>query len=232
MSFGSGIPRFCQSTITVPLAVHAYITSNGTSSYEWTTTAADGSASIDSSITGLATGLAIADPVVVAWNLDELAQFPAGYRTSLAEKIGVELTATPASSLTLPGKTGEAVEPSPHPNVLDTGAKIGIGVGAGMVVCILLGVLLFLYIRRRRNRKHTTVEERSGPETAEMEDHDAVLAKKKWYLGGRWRNEAAAEGPPTQELDSKTVHVVPGPPAELDSREAGPASGCNDERHT
>jgi hypothetical protein len=51
-----------------------------------------------------------------------------------------------------------------------------------------------------------------------MEDQDQDHAKKKWWAGGKWRSEATAEAE-KQELDSKTVHVVPGPPAELDGAE-------------
>ena len=49
-----------------------------------------------------------------------------------------------------------------------------------------------------------------------MEDQDAAFAKKKWFLGGRWRNELGVKNEP-HELDSKAVNLVPGSPIELDA---------------
>lgn len=71
-----------------------------------------------------------------------------------------------------------------------------------------------------KRRKAATNAPHDDDRIPEMEDHDGKLGKRKWFLGGRWRSEAGAEGE-TQELDGKTVHVVAGPPAELEAYEAG-----------
>jgi hypothetical protein len=76
-----------------------------------------------------------------------------------------------------------------------------------------MGSVLF-FIRRRRSR--ASVGEASGPATAELEDQDATLATKKQYLGAQWCSEAEVMRDPG-ELDSRAVHVVPGPPAELEA---------------
>jgi len=69
-----------------------------------------------------------------------------------------------------------------------------------------------------------------------MGDQDATFATQKWYLGGRWRSEAAVKNDAGEldsravqgeldskavqgELDSRAVLVVSGPPAELDAEE-------------
>jgi hypothetical protein len=62
----------------------------------------------------------------------------------------------------------------------------------------------------------------NGDTVPEMEDQDKNSAKRKWFLGGKWRSEARAESV-TQELDSRTVHLVPGPPAELETHAVRPS---------
>lgn len=49
-----------------------------------------------------------------------------------------------------------------------------------------------------------------------MEDQDATLAKRRWFLGGRWRSKAEVKNEPG-ELDSRGVWVFPGPLVELEA---------------
>lgn len=224
MTFGSDISRFCQSTISSPLRAHAILTtisdySGATTQkvYEWTIIK-EGSASTVSNMTSISIGLAVAGPVVVAWNREEMLQFPAEYRTSLASKIGVvlETGATPASTSELPRRTGDS-PPNPPSTRFSSGVKAGISVGAILGAAIIVGTILLLWFRKRKRR---TAVDSDQPGISEMEDQDAKQARMRWFLGGRWRSEVeAAHATPTQELDSKVVHVVPGPPAELDSSE-------------
>jgi len=51
-----------------------------------------------------------------------------------------------------------------------------------------------------------------------MADRDQDLAQKKWWAVEKWRSKLEAQVDP-QALVNKTVHVVPGPPAELDGTE-------------
>ncbi|KAF2676246.1 hypothetical protein K458DRAFT_424867 [Lentithecium fluviatile CBS 122367] len=169
-------------------------------------------------MTSIFTGLAVADPVVVAWASEDMSSFPSDYRTSLADRIGVvmNMDATPESTSSLPSQTqtGESVPPI-DPS-LSTGAKAGIGVGVALGVAVIVGIVTLLRLRRRKRKSAVDSEQTGIPE---MEDQDATNGRRRWFLGGRWRNEAEVRGVPTQELDSKAVHVVPGPPAELDSSE-------------
>ena len=88
-------------------------------------------------------------------------------------------------------------------------------------------------MRRKRQKQAKTRDIHAETFELEAQDRDA---KRKWYLGGRWRSEADAprkieeldalrkagelDAPhKVGELDSRAVRVVPGPPAEL---EAGP----------
>lgn len=213
MTFGSDVSRFCQSTISSPVVAHAFITTTeeGNKStievYE-IPTVVTGAQSTISNLTSLATGLAVADPVVVAWALQDMSSFPSDYRTSLASKIGIALVsgATPASSSSLPKETEDSVSTANPP--LSTGAKAGMGVGIAVGVAVIAGILGLFWLRRRKRNQIII---------AEMADQDETNARRRWFLGGRWRNEAEVRPTPTQELDSKAVRIVPGPPAELDS---------------
>tara|TARA_R110002003_G_scaffold140_19_gene12877 strand:+ start:15480 stop:15998 length:519 start_codon:yes stop_codon:yes gene_type:complete len=160
-----------------------------------------------SSITTISSGLAVADPIIVAWQQDDLTLFPPDYAKSLAQKLGITLSNSATS--TSPGPTS-----SPSSGGLTTAAKAGIGVGVVFGAAILGVAIVLLYLRRWR-KDGTTPKE---PRVAEMEDQDRHFGERKWFFGGRWRSEVNSV--PTQsELDSKTVHVVPGPPAELEARE-------------
>lgn len=220
MTFGPDVSRFCQSTITTPIPAHAYITTSNTSLYE-VVTSKGGTASTISQITTLGTRLAVADPVVVAWDLEEMAQFPTDYRASLAKRIGVALPTSTSKSATF-SEIGRNPEKSSNPASAGPGigAKAGIGVGVAVGIMLLLGLLVFYLVRRRKARQLAIIHGSNGIDTAEMEDQDATNARRKWFLGGRWRNEAEVRTAPTPELDSRTVHVVPGFPVELRSEEA------------
>lgn len=180
-------------------------------SYEYTTTvyltsARTWSTSKISSTTALSTGLAVADPVVIAWQIEDFRLFPSDYATSLARKIGVTLPTT-GSDAKLPS---DAESPG-----ISTGAKAGIGVGIAVGVLAILVAVVLLRLKKRRKAAQAVEPQHTLPE---MADQDQDLAKKKWWAGGIWRSEADAHADP-QELESKTVHVVPGPPAELDGAE-------------
>jgi hypothetical protein len=232
MTFGSDVQRYCISSISTPFRVHAFVTrsfpiiSDGKSTfmnstvYEYLTTSFIGTdaAGISkfstftvSSITTISSALAVADPLIVAWQLEDLAVFPTAYAASLANKIGVSPTPRVQTVPDLPRETGAA----PASHELSTAAKAGIGVGSAVGAIIIAIAIVFLWWRARRKRAVPTQENTHVPE---MEDQDGNLAKRKWFLGGSWRSEAHAERT-AQELDSKTVHVVPGPPAELEAHE-------------
>jgi hypothetical protein len=220
MTVGSEFSRACVSYIATPIRAFAKMTTEPlysgltpTPVFEYTPSLAPSSPT--SSIVMITSGLAVADPVIVAWQVEDLVSFPSNYQTSLAQKIGVPLPAgTPSSQ--------------PISNDLSTAAKAGIGVGAVLVAAIIGIILVILRIRKRR--KHASTTQESG--IAEMEDQDQNNTQRKWFFGGKWRNEAYAEGvhevpaEPVQreldsrivqnELDSRHVHIVPGPPAELD----------------
>ncbi|KAH7347058.1 FAS1 domain-containing protein [Pyrenochaeta sp. MPI-SDFR-AT-0127] len=96
---------------------------------------------------------------------------------------------------------------------LSTGAKAGIGVGATLAAALLVGLVYFFFKRRKK-----TVPAADPSGISELPDQDQELAGRKWYIGGKWRNEAHTEEK-HHELDSTPVRVVPGPPAELDAVE-------------
>jgi hypothetical protein len=78
----------------------------------------------------------------------------------------------------------------------------------GSVIVVVIVVTLCL--RRRRNAVPIT----RVSNIVEKEDQDRVLQERKWFFGWIWRSEVVAE-PTRNELDSRTVHVVSGPSAEL-----------------
>jgi hypothetical protein len=164
-----------------------------------------------SSITTIATGLAVADPVIVAWQIDDVETFPSEYVKSLVARYSIP---APASTST---PTNNALEPTAAPasDGLSTGTQVGIGVGVALAAALAGGLLIFWCLRRRRKASATEEPDVVIPE---MEDQDHTHTERKWYFGGRWRSEVDTQA--TQnELDSKAVHVVPGPPAELEAHE-------------
>jgi hypothetical protein len=211
MTFGPEYPTACVSRFSTPISAHAQITTSPlfsgaipTPVYEYSSQSGSIVSAI-SSIIAISAGLAVADPIIVAWQQDDFKLFPSDYASSLAQKVGITLAPDPVSS-TRSGPTNSAPARG-----LSSGAKAGIGVGVVIGVAIIGVTIVLLYMRRSR-RAETTAE---GVGVAEMEDQDVHLGERKWFFGGRWRSEVNSVSVPN-ELDSKTVHVVPGPPAELD----------------
>lgn len=114
----------------------------------------------------------------------------------------------------LPRETGIPIAPKEE---LSTAAKAGIGIGAIVGTIVIATAFILLCLKRRRNSSEAASERTNIPE---MEDQDRNLAKRKWFISGRWRSEAQAEFTP-QELDSKGVHVVEGPSAKLEASNPG-----------
>jgi hypothetical protein len=227
MTVGPEFPDACVSHIATPISAFAEITTETyysgqtpTPVYEYTPFSAT-LQSPTSSIVMIASGLAVADPVIVAWQAEDLQLFPSDYQTSLAQKIGISLPTRTSSPTSAPNS-------APTSNGLSTAAKAGIGVGAVLVAAIIVLIMAILRIRRRR--KHASTMQQSS--IAEMEDQDQNGTQRKWFFGGKWRNEIHADvvnevhaesiqneldsTVVQNELDSRHVHIVPGPPAELD----------------
>jgi hypothetical protein len=227
MTFGPEWEYACVGNLTAALAIFAPLTTTTQQSappltaYEYPAQifissgyGTDGySTTTFSNISTVTKGLIAADPFVIGWQQKDLSVFPTAYVSSLAQRWSISWDppkATPASSSSLAKPTTSA----PPENSLSTGEKAGISVGVVLGVALLAAILVFFLMNRRRNRKAKP----NGRDVPEMEDQDATLAKKKWYLRGRWRSEIGTEVNPS-ELDSKTVNVVPGPPVEIDGTE-------------
>ncbi|CAN9366366.1 unnamed protein product [Alternaria alternata] len=218
MTFGSEYANFCLSSFSTPISAHAAIITSpafdgetNTPVYEYTSYYGSQETTVVSSITTIATGLAVADPVIVAWQIDDVGTFPSEYAKSLVARYSIP---SPASTST---PATDALKPtiSPASDGLSTATQVGIGVGVTLAAALAGGLLIFWCLRRRRKAAST---EEPGGVIPEMEDQDHTHTERKWYFGGRWRSEVDAQ--PTQsELDSKAVHVVPGPPAELEAHE-------------
>ena len=214
MTFGPDFPSACLSRFSTPFSAHARLTTappysgvTPTPVYEYSS-GSGASVTAVSSVTIIPSGLAIADPIIVAWQLEDFGSFPPDYASSLAEKIGITFAPSSVASTT-PGPTNP-----PSAAGLSTAAKTGIGVGVVFGAAILGVAIVLLYMRKWRKAETTT----EGAGVAEMEDQDRHQGERKWFFGGKWRSEASSV--PTQnELDSKAVHVVPGPPAELEARQ-------------
>jgi hypothetical protein len=159
-----------------------------------------------SNTTAIATGLAVADQVIVAWQTDDLNLIPLEYASCLANEMGIALPdSTPTTSTSSP--TNTSADPF-KPSIPSTGAKASTAVGAVLGAVIVIVVTLCL--RQRRNAVPVT----RVSNIVEMEDPDRVLQERKWFFGWIWKSEVVGE-PTRNELDSKTTHVVSGPAAEL-----------------
>ncbi|KAF2683500.1 hypothetical protein K458DRAFT_453104 [Lentithecium fluviatile CBS 122367] len=172
-----------------------------------------------SSISTATTGLAFADLFMIAWQMSDFSLFPSAYAASVAQQIGVKLDFTSPNSASATATPIE-LQPdtsaaSPAPTGLSTGVKVGIALGAALSAILVVAFAIFFLLKRRKRRK-SGLTSASEAQTAEMEDQDPDFANKKWFLGGKWRNEAEAINA-HKELDSRVVHAVPGPPVELDA---------------
>lgn len=218
MTFGPEYPDLCLSRFSTPVSAYAAIITEPafegqdiTPVWEYTSNYGSDGTTVISSITTIATGLAVADPVVVAWQIDDVGTFPSEYVKSLVARYSIP---APASTST---PTNNALEPTAAPasDGLSTVTRVGIGVGVALAAALAGGLLIFWCLRRRRKVSATEEPDVMIPE---MEDQDHTHTERKWYFGGRWRSDTDTQA--TQnELDSKAVHVVPGPPAELEAHE-------------
>ena len=237
MSFGPKYPRACLSTFSVPLQAQALVTAiiesdqPVVSGYELTfssliTASSTWSTWKTSGTTAVSTGLAIADPVIVVWDLGDLQSFPKDVAASVAERIRV----------TIPTETGNPndratarTSPTPTPG-LSTGAKIGIGVGVAIGVIAISIAAMLLYMRRRRKANSRTQVSSTEYDKPELDGQGLVRQLWRRFTEidsptGRQvldssvlRAEADGQAEP-QELEHKPVHIVSGPPAELDAAE-------------
>lgn len=200
------------------MEVFDILTINGISVYDYVL--AEGSTFVTQvNIKTTSSGIAIADAIVVGWQMDDLSQLPSNYVSSLVQGIGNNLMASASSSTPVPASSPTLSQqtelPPAQSKALSTGAKAGIGAAVG-IGALLAGVgILLLYLRRKRRVAATMV---ARPETSipEMEDQDKILTSRKWFLRGKWRSEHAGIEK-IQELDSRSVNVMPGPPVELDA---------------
>lgn len=158
---------------------------------------------------------ASAKPLYVIWEETDLPNFPPTYPSSLAKRIGVSFT--PAASPTLPSETnGVKINSSNPSNGLSTSAKAGIGVGVAVSSLMALALAALLILRRVRKRRNNDISSENFDVTPEIEDQDATLATRKWYLRGRWRSEVEAKNKPS-ELDAGGAETIERPPVELES---------------
>ena len=182
-----------------------YVSSDRTTSGSWKTFR---------SYSTVTYGSANADPISVAWHESELSLFPSEYAASVAKQIGLEMNFGSSSS----NIQTETSTPIPAPVALSTGAKVGTIVGA-VLGATVIAALAYACLVRRRKRKNTSTGPAAETQTAELENQDEELAGWKWHLRGKWRNEAEAVDR-HQELDSRTINVIAGPPVELDASDA------------
>lgn len=222
MTIGPEYPNACISSIVTPISAWALITpipllssETPTPVYVYTPPATPNRTPISpiSSIVSVTAGIAIADPVVVGWQDYDLQEFPNEYATSLAQKVGITLPSNTKS----PPKTISQVSDD-----LSTGTKAGIGVGVVIGVAAIVIVIVFFFTQQRQKNDRARLELMPEMEGQGHKDRD-----RKWFFGGKWRNEVHAEAVPNEldlnqidtvpnELDSRAVHVVPGSPVELD----------------
>jgi len=219
MTFGSAYPDVCLSSFSTPFRAYAAITTAPAFDrqevipvYDYTTTYEPSGGvretSVISDITTLATGLAVADPVIVNWQIDDVGTFPSEYVKSLVARYSVPAPAGISTPIVINGlvpTTTPASLPS-SPNGLSTGTQVGIGIGVAVAAAFVGSLTIFWCLRRRRERAANDVV------IPEMEDQDGGKSQRRWY------NELDAQAA-QNELDSKPVHELPQPPAELEARD-------------
>ncbi|CAI6333584.1 unnamed protein product [Periconia digitata] len=218
MGFGKVKHARCQKTYATSTMAYYPITSevsgkSGSSStfYETTITKTVGSqndkpvieTSTQTSVTGLAAGYAIQDPVVVAWQKQDLDLFPRDYASSLASQIKIPYTATgtqaaPAPTSDIPGPTNSPPSSSqtatPSSSELSFPAKVGVIVGsvAGLLVLstVLICILLRQRQRRRQDQQHHDATSRTAPYPSYSpydDNRDTTDTTSAGFLSKWWR---------------------------------------------
>lgn len=217
----SSAVSMCVSSLATPLPVHALLTTtytNGVQSTYYDYVLND--ASTISSMSTMSQGIAVADPLYVAWEASDLSLFPVAYATSLAQKIGVAFTptATPVSGSTSrdSSQTGSAGSPSQSNTSaasisagLSSAARIGIGVGVGVGTFLLFALIAMAFVIRRLRRRNLAAN-----------TYPIVGSPTVGSDTGLMKDNAPGEldsVPNPGELDSAPLHVVPGSPVELDA---------------
>ena len=215
----------CQGPITTTLTAHATLSRRDVSLGITITTTVDGipistvlppahitTSSATPNLTTVSKGTKLCDPQIVFWASKEMSLFPSDYSTSIASIIRVPLATIP---VTIDNTTPTAL-PKPHSKSrlsLSPGAKAGIIVGS-LADLLLLGLAAAVVTRKIRRYRASMRSETLPPELP------GETAGWKTFLGGRWRAEKEVVSEP-QELESRSVVVVPGPPAELEARGIG-----------
>ncbi|KAF1951112.1 hypothetical protein CC80DRAFT_363402, partial [Byssothecium circinans] len=139
LTFGPKTRALCYSSVSTPLI--------STSTYKI--------------VSMLSQGIAVADPVIVGWQMHDLTAFPSAYASSPAQKIGVSLAmstaALPGSSLSTPLATAPPrntyIGETPSPPRSNTGALVGIAVGSIIGRALLGAISIILLIRQRNSKK-------------------------------------------------------------------------------
>jgi len=186
--------------------------------------------------TVLTTGTARAKPTVVFWQSSDLSSMPRDYASSIAAVISVpfgsytpgvspSLLSTSAPSMTSqnsgPSTSAQPIESQDTSSGLSPGAKAGIGVGVGIFV--ILGVVFSLFLWRRRKQQRQQKQAAQQPEQEPsgeigVSEMDGNANGSKRFVGGNWRAETEGSSAPV-EAGSTSVHIVPGPPVELDGNQ-------------
>lgn len=145
-------------------------------------------------------GLAKAEAVIVYWRATDLSSFPAGYAASLGQAIG----------LTPPWPTSQTSASDPGRPRFSPGAIAGISVGVVTGLMTMISLVVFLMWRRRKTLQTQKLMHPGLPEFG------AERSVWKRFHRGMWRAELHHKVKP-QEADSRAVHVMPGPPRELEA---------------
>jgi hypothetical protein len=222
-TFGPEYPVACISTFSTPVQAYALLTSTPANGalpstvyqYEistYITTLSSSSTFTNSSTTILSTGLAVADPLVVAWQTDDYRFFPSDYAASLVARFNLAIP-----SVTAPPPGGRAngkTEGSTETSGLTTGAKAGIGAGIALGVIAVLAAVVFLYFRRWRMR-HTAATAPQAHSKAEMDATEPTKNRRFYEADNSSQRQELDSKAMHAEADTQEVHVAPGPPVEL-----------------
>lgn len=160
-------------------------------------------------------GVAIADPISVAWRLSDMSILPSEYASSIVKRFGVSAMALSADSPRVsppPAQQGPASStPTSGTSSSRTSPRtIGIAVGVGVGALILIVGLVWFFLKRRQRRKQAAALESAIPE---MEDQNKNYGAQ--FVNGKWINEAEVVEP-KHEIDSRGLPMPPRSPQELD----------------